>query len=160
MITIMYRLTRGDLVEAVKLWERRHTNIVRLLIGLMMGLGGTINFVRGFHVFGLILVLIGLIFAINLVPFSVLAARAQWRANPQLHEEFQLTLTPEQLHFKAVTFDSTLQWECYSKYYESDSVFLLVQGKRMYNIIPKRAFTSREQIEEMRSLIASAIQAK
>jgi hypothetical protein len=160
MITITYRLTRGDLVDAVKLWERRHTNIVRLLIGLMMGLGGTINFVRGLYVLGLILVLIGLVFAINLVPFYVLAARAQWRANPQLHEEFQLTLTPEQLHFKAVTSDSTLHWECYSTYYESENIFLLVQGKSMYNIVPKRAFRSPEQIEEMRSLLASAIQAK
>lgn len=160
MITITYQLTRGDLVEAARLWDRHRANMANLVFGLVMCLVGAANLIRGFYVIGVILPVVGLAVATNFLSFSVLGAYSQWRANPQLHEEFQLTLTPEQLHIKAVTSDSTLQWECYSKYYESESVFLLLQGKRMYNIIPKRAFTSPEQMEEMRSLIASAIQSK
>jgi hypothetical protein len=160
MINITYRLTRGDLVEAARLWDRHRANVANLVFGLLMCLVGTANLIRGYYVLGVLFPLLGLAVATNFLSSSVLGAYSQWRANPQLHEEFQLTLAPEQLHFKAVTSDSTLQWECYSKYYESDSVFLLVQGKRMYNIVPKRAFTSPEQMGEMRSLLASAIRSK
>ena len=153
MIALTYRLTRDDLVKAVRLWERRHTNIVRLLLGLMMGLGGTINFVRGFHALGLILVLIGLALTTNLLPFSVLAARAQWKANPQLHDEIQMTITREGVRTKTATSDSTLLWSHYIKHHESGSVFLLLLNKRMYNIVPKRAFSGPEQIAEFRGLL-------
>jgi hypothetical protein len=127
--------------------------VANLLFGLVMCLGGTVNLIRGYYVIGVIFPVVGLAVATNFLSLSVLGAYSQWRANPQLHEEFQLTLTPDQLHFKAVTSDSTLQWACYSKYLESESVFLLVQGKRMYNIVPKRAFSGPEQIAEFRGLL-------
>ncbi len=106
---------------------------------------------------GVVFVLLGLLEAFNVLPAAVLRAIFEFRSNPKFREEYQLTLTPESLHFKTATIDSVLQWTHYSNFFETRRAFILVYGKRMYTVIPKRALDSEAQLLEMRQLLSTVI---
>jgi hypothetical protein len=103
-------------------------------------------------------IILGLLEFFNLLPAAALRAFIEWRTNPKFKEEYQLTITPEHLHFKTATIDSTLKWTHYSNYIETSKAFILIYGQRMYSVIPKRALTGSEQPEQLRALLNNAIQ--
>ena len=63
-----------------------------------------------------------------------------------------------------VTVDSPLfrgadAWELYASFSETKHLFMLYLKPRMFRIVPKRAFSSAEQIDQFRSLIAQHLKA-
>ena len=87
----------------------------------------------------------------------------RWRAkiwfqrNPKFREEYHLTFSHENIHFKTASLDSTLQWTHYERVIESPDLFLLMYGKGLYTLIPKRCFNSNEEINAFRALVNQAI---
>ncbi len=109
---------------------------------------------------GALFVFLGILEASNLLPAMVLRAIIEYRSNPKFREEFQLRLTPENLHFRTPTIDSTLRWTHYSDFFESRRAFILVYGKRMYTVIPKRALNGEAQLPEIRDLLNRVIRGR
>lgn len=109
---------------------------------------------------GTIFILFGLLEAFNLLPSAALRAIIEFRTNPKFREEYQLTLTPESLHFRTPTIDSTLKWTMYTNFLETSRVFLLEYGKHMYTVIPKSALDNDSKINEIRELLSSMIGTK
>ncbi len=101
--------------------------------------------------------LVGVAELFNLLPASAIRAFIEFRSNPKFREEYQLTLTDEHLLFRTDTIDSTLKWTHYTDYYETAKAFILVYGKRMYTVIPKRALADNDQLEYVRSLFARVV---
>jgi hypothetical protein len=66
-------------------------------------------------------------------------------------------ITQENLNIKGESFECTLKWKVYIKFMETPKSFMLYQSKNMFNLIPKRAFDSDEQIEEFRELLRAKI---
>ena len=87
--------------------------------------------------------------------FSIrpLQIRVAFKANPKFQEAYTLRFSEEAIHFKTATIDSPLKWDHYRSCLESDRVFLLVYGRRMYTVLPKSAFTSPSWIDEFRKLL-------
>jgi hypothetical protein len=87
--------------------------------------------------------------------FSIrpLQIRVAFKANPKFRERYALRFGEEGIHFKTATIDSTLKWDHYHALLESDRVFVLVYGKRMYTVVPKSAFPDPSRVDEFRELV-------
>ncbi len=83
--------------------------------------------------------------------------KIEFQRNPKFREEYHLTFSRENIHFKTASLDSTLQWTHYDRVIESPNLFLLMYGKGLYTLIPKRCFNSEEEVTEFRSLLNRTI---
>jgi YcxB-like protein len=83
--------------------------------------------------------------------------RIDFRRNPKFREEYHLTFSRENIHFQTVSIASTLQWTHYDRVIESADLFLLMYSKGLYTLIPKRCFSSTQEINTFRNLLRGAI---
>ena len=156
-MTITYRPTLADLVHAARAWEGRHWSMARYVVAIALIGCGSLLILGAGQWWGLVFVLFGVLEWFNFLPAAVLRAVLEFRANPKYREEYRLTLTPETLGFRTDTIDSTVKWTHYSRVVETDKAFILVYGKGMYTVIPKRALANDAQCHELRSLLSSVI---
>jgi len=156
-MTITYRPTQADLIHAARTWEGQHWKAARYIVAAALIACGIFLVISSGLWWGALFVLVGLLEAFNLLPSAVLRAIIEFRTNPKFLEEYQLTLTTESLHFQTTTIDSTLKWTMYTGFLETSRAFILVYGKRMYTVIPKRALDNDAKIHEIRELLSSVI---
>ena len=93
----------------------------------------------------------------DLLSLRTLQIRLWFKREPKFREEYRLTFAPEQIRFQTASIDSTLQWSHYGRVLEGTSVFLLIYGKGLYTVIPKRSFTSEAHLEAFRTLVKEKI---
>ena len=93
----------------------------------------------------------------DLLSLSRLRTKIEFRRNPKFRDEYHLTFSRENIHFKTASIDSTLQWTLYERVIESPDLFLLVYGKGLYTLIPKRCFDSEEGVNAFRALLNQTI---
>jgi YcxB-like protein len=93
----------------------------------------------------------------DLLSLSRWRTRIEFQRHQKFREEYHLTFSRENIHFKTVSIDSTLQWTYYERIVESPDLFLLMYGKGLYTLIPKRCFNSNAEVKEFSSLINQAI---
>jgi hypothetical protein len=93
----------------------------------------------------------------NLLSLSRWRTKIEFRRNPKFREAYHLTFSRENIHFKTISLDSTLQWTHYERVVESPELFLLMYSKGLYTLIPKRCFHSKEEIDAFRALVNQAI---
>jgi hypothetical protein len=79
----------------------------------------------------------------NLLSLSRWRTKIEFQRNPKFREEYHLTFSLENIHFQTASIDSTLAWTHYERIVESPDLFLLMYGKGLYTLIPKRCFNSR-----------------
>jgi hypothetical protein len=95
----------------------------------------------------------------DLLSLDRLRTRIWFRRNPKFREEYCLTFTRDCIHFQTASIDSTLQWTYYERVIESPTLFLLMYGKGLYTLIPKRCFPSEEQQSALRAMLQECIPA-
>lgn len=93
----------------------------------------------------------------DLLSVRPLVMRVAFRRNSKFREEYHLTFSPENIGFKTLSIDSTLQWTYYQRVIESARLFLLMYGKDAYTLIPKRCFKSEDELNAFRALLAEKI---
>ncbi len=93
----------------------------------------------------------------DLLSLSQWRTRIEFQRNQKFREEYHLTFSRENIHFKTASIDSTLQWTYYERLVESPDLFLLMYGKGLYTLIPKRCFHSNKEVNEFRALINQVI---
>jgi hypothetical protein len=156
-ITIIFRPELRDLLHAARVWEANHWKIAnRVVATVLLAWGGFLLYMTS-YAWGIIFLFVGILELFNLLPAAAIRAFIEFRANPKFREEYQLTIADERLLFRTATIDSTLKWTHYTDYYETSKAFILVYGKRMYTVIPKRALANNDQLEYLRSLLARVI---
>lgn len=89
----------------------------------------------------------------DLLSIRPLQVLVQFKINPKYRETYRLEFDDTGLRFKTATVDSKLAWNHFNRVIESDKVFLLIYGKMMYSVIPKRAFASEAEIDDFRQLL-------
>jgi hypothetical protein len=77
----------------------------------------------------------------------------------RLHSSVQYEVTDEQLLFRNQFAETKLDWGSFQKFIETKDLFLIVYtvNKNMFQIIPKRAFTSSEDEQSFRNLLNQKI---
>lgn len=93
----------------------------------------------------------------DLLSLSKLRTKIDFQRNPKFREEYHLTFSRANIHFKTAAIDSTLQWTHYERVIENPNLFLLVYGKGLYTLIPKRCFGAEAEINRFRALLADKI---
>lgn len=71
--------------------------------------------------------------------------RQRFRSDPKFADEYLLQFSDDGIHFKTTQVDALLQWSLYNKVLESERFYILVYGKNMISVIPKRAFAGADQ---------------
>jgi hypothetical protein len=151
---ITFRPALPDLIHAARAWEGRHWRVARYAVAVGLLACGSFLLINAERWWGGIFVAFGVLEAFNLLPAAVVRAMIEFHANPKFREEYQLTLTPESLHFCTTTINSTLKWTHYTQFFETQKAFILIYGKRMYTVIPKRALVHDSQLRELRELLS------
>lgn len=80
-----------------------------------------------------------------------------WKGFHNFHHPITIEVDEEQLKLQTINCESTIRWQLYIKAIETKNLFMIYQVKELFNIIPKRAFNSDEQIDEFRDLLQTKI---
>lgn len=160
-----YRLSLKDYQEA----NQAHLKLQRwvyyffwffILLGLLSLI---ISFVSGgqLDVFVIVYLLVFPVIFLNPYfsnPIKTYFINRAWKGLPNLHHPISFEANAEILQIKTINSESSIQWQLYTKAVETKNLFMLYQGKRLFYILPKRAFSSNEQVEEFRELVRTKIE--
>ena len=81
-----------------------------------------------------------------------------WKNFPNLHNPITVESSEEIIKINIMNSESNIQWQVYLKVIETKKIFMLYQAKALFFIIPKRAFSSNEQVDEFRELLHKNIE--
>lgn len=163
-ISLRFKYTEEEYTAATRLFMTRSADLI-----IRFG-------VCSLYAIGCIVLFSWLGIAIEMIPVFVVAAclpfilallllfvvpRQRFRSDPKFRDEYLLQFSDEGIHFKTAQIDALLQWSLYNKVLEDERFYILVYGKNMISVIPKRAFASAAEeaaFDEMlrRNLPASA----
>lgn len=164
IISLRFKYTEAEYLAATRLYMTRSAD-------LMIRFG-----VCSVYAIGCVILLSWLGIAVEMIPVFIVVAclpfimaflllfvvpRQRFRSDPKFRDEYLLQFSDEGIHFKTAQIDALLQWSLYNKVLEDERFYILVYGKNMISVIPKRAFTSAAEetaFDEMlrRNLPASA----
>jgi YcxB-like protein len=85
--------------------------------------------------------------------------KRDYRNHPNLAREHSLSIDDSGLQARSEVAEGRRAWTAYTKYRETRNLFVLYLGSRMFEIIPKRAF-SAVQLEELRNLVRQHLPTK
>jgi hypothetical protein len=85
--------------------------------------------------------------------------RTRFRSDPKYSDEYTLQFSDDGIHFKTAQVDALLQWSLYTKVLENERFYILVYGKNMISVIPKRAFLNSNQEAAFNQLLERQIPA-
>jgi hypothetical protein len=91
------------------------------------------------------------------LPFQRYFIALSWKNHPSLRETMNLEFTQEWMNLKGESFESKLRWKIFVKFLETKNLFLLYHSKIVFNMIPKRAFNSDEEIQQFREMLSTKI---
>jgi|SRR5690349_9106817 len=150
---ITYKLSENDLLEA----QRRHGGIwTQLLqvwgvIVLVSGLGWLMFHPKEF---------LGVIFPIVLGLFFTFGlrwrVRSFFRRDDRFRQDFDAEISDAGVNIACAAGSSQYNWNAFSRYVETKSLFLLYQAPQVFNILPKRAFRTDEEVA-FRSLLSDRL---
>jgi hypothetical protein len=149
-------------VSASRLYYSKRTRWAKTdkVVAFLLVLFGTVLVILvGFQWWSVIWFVLAALEFFNLLSIDPLVVRWQFKATPKFNERNTIVFEHDGIHFRTPTIDARLKWETYSEMLENDEVFLLVYGKRMYSVIPKRAFQGETEKERFRHLIAQRLSA-
>ena len=148
IISLRFKYTEEEYVAAIRLYLRRSTALMIRLAVLFL------------YSAGCIALFVWLGFAFDFIPLFIFAAcfpflmafllffvvpRRQFRSDPKFQDEYFLQYSDDGIHFKTAQIDSLVQWSLYNKVLENERFYILVYGKNMISVIPKRAFADKHQ---------------
>jgi hypothetical protein len=97
----------------------------------------------------MLLTLLWLIYAFVVFPWWV---NRDFRRHPNFPREQFLRIDGEALHKKSEIGNSETRWPAYTNWRETQNLFVLYLGHRLFEVIPKRAL-SKDQLQELRRLL-------
>lgn len=148
-----------DHLEAQRVLYQRGVmaKLDKVVAALLFGFGIYSVFSVGAHWWTLIWFPLAVAEWFDLLSLQRWRTKIWFQRNPKFREEYHLTFSRENIHFKTTSLDSTLQWTHYERVIESPDLFLLMYGKGLYTLIPKRCFASSEEISTFRALLDQSI---
>lgn len=154
-VSLTFRYQQSDFTRAMR---AHYATRLRLwlditLIVVVVGAGLFLWRSTDLRSFGIFFVAIATAFALMLVwAFFVLPIWI-FRSQPKFLDEYQLTFTPEKIHFHTSHIDSELQWTMYTRALVDADSYVLYYGSRTFTLIPKRVFQSDAQREAFEELL-------
>lgn len=160
---IEYRYHSGDIDEAFRAarsraWKKGRGRLL-ILIPLIAATAILLAWLdpRG----SMFLFLLGVCLGVSTVVFASWQRAKKmrqdiWKSYPVMQYKFTTEIDANAVTTTCDIASSTRRWECFSGYFESESLFHIQEGAR-FLWIPKRAFASEAEINQMRELLKSKL---
>jgi hypothetical protein len=154
-ITVTFYNQLRDHLEAQKLLYSKGVmaRIDKVVALMLLGLGVYLIYIAGFQWWSVLWMLLAVVEWFNLLSLHTLRTTLFYKRNPKFQEEYHLEFSPDSIHFKTASIDSVLQWTHYQRVIENSNMFLLMYGKDLYTLIPKRGFANQDDIDAFRALV-------
>ena len=157
-ISLNFRYTVEEYTAATRLYLRRSADFfARLSVCFIYAIACAALFIwLDISLSTELVLLLALVF---LMPFIIgflhffVIPRQRFRSDPKFQEEYQLNFSDEGIQFRTSQIDALLQWSLYSKVLEDERFYLLIYGKQMISVIPKRAFSDEYQEAAFREML-------
>ena len=141
-LEITFTYTEEEYTAAARLFYARtthtKTNFILSLLALAAGFVGIV--LTGDSFVWLLLMTAGFILLVFSYIAHFVTPRQHYRRNPQFREQYNLRFAEEGILFRSKGAESKLEWSFYSDVCETADFYLLLYGKDMFTLIPKRAF--------------------
>ena len=161
-ISLRFTYTEEEFVSATRLYMMRSTDFfLRLAIFTLYVLAciGLIAWLElSSTILQLFVVALCLPFILGFL-FLFVVPRTRFRSDPKYKDEYALQFSDDGIHFKTAQVDALLQWSLYTKVLENERFYILVYGKHMISVIPKRAFQNSNQEAAFNQLLGRKIPA-
>jgi hypothetical protein len=148
IISLRFRYTEEEYVAATRFYLARSTDFLLRLAFSTIFLAAGIFFVLLASLeseIPFLLTFVGVLSFLMWSLFFYIAPRQRFRSDPKFRDEYFLQFSDDGIQFKTAQIDALIQWSLYTKVLENDRFYLLVYGKNMISVIPKRAFASAQQ---------------
>jgi hypothetical protein len=155
-VTIKFRYSVEEYAKAVRLHHAARTNLSLDLVVwvLVLIFGCWMVWDNEYPWAGYVSLAVGVFWGAMTAFVFFAAPRLAFRSNPKFAEEYELTFTPEHIHFHTPSVDSRLKWSHYSRALVNADFFLLYYGEHFFTTLPKRVFADSEALQVFESLLA------
>jgi hypothetical protein len=165
-VTVEVKLKPSDVYTPFR-WDRG--NVVRwvsaallcLIFRDLFGVSGEAlrSFPDGRSIFAVVVALFVLILlAILLFPY--LRVRALFRGPNRLAATTRITFRPDKILFQTDTASAECKWSVFTRAYETRKVFCFAQGNLGGTYVPKRFFSSPNDVDRLRQMIRENLKGK
>jgi hypothetical protein len=164
VIALQFNYTEEEYVAATRLYLRRSTDfIIRLVVCVLyaffcVGVFRVLDFKLEPEIILLFAFVAFLPFLIAFLHLFVVP-RQRFRSDPKFRDQYLLQFSDDGIHFRTAQIDALLRWSLYNKVLEDERFYLLVYGKNMISVIPKRAFAGPAQEAAFRQLLGRRLPA-
>ena len=144
-----YTLSESEVVKAMQLHGRgtNRTLAVLSVVGVALILLGIFTELKTIGFGGAIGGLVGYFVSVFLViPFN---AKRQFKQNRSLRGEMTLSLSEQEIDFKAETGESKLQWSDIRKWKEGGGMYLLYITSNMFHMVPSRVINNENELSNL-----------
>jgi hypothetical protein len=155
---LRYTLTLEDLTHALKAMAPRWATWVFAFMFLLLFMVGIYLIDHDFVALGVAWIALCSLMELTVYQAHSCSFQAKriFRNTPRLREPISLAADEGGIVLTFSTGRSELNWKTYTKYKETNFLFLLNLSPRQYTIVPKRAMQA-ENIGEFRRLLAAHI---
>lgn len=154
---ISYRITAEIYVEAQKLHAAKGAPISQRILKFVFPpfflLIGAITVVwRSFAANSWGMLMFGVFWAVLLWIYPPWQWNRMYAKDRRFQEEYTADISEEGIRFEGATSDGNLKWAHYTRFLESEKLFLLYQSAQLFNMFPKSAFALGEA-DQFRELL-------
>ena len=147
VITIQFKYTEKEYLSAVRMYFARTLNPGRDLViaPLIVAVGLFWWFTAGYDWLLMGLIVVGILVVAASIFLLVITPRLHWSMQPKLREEYTLTFSDEGIGLTTEHIDSKVAWGMYKRIFEDERFFILVYGRDLFTVIPKRGFSGSDE---------------
>jgi hypothetical protein len=155
MVQLHFKYTEEEWAAASRLYIMRQPKLLLRFVTAFIMLAISFAFFAAISevVLSLFMLSVGLILFTFVVSLFFILPRQRFRSDPRHRDEFFLEFTEDGIRFQTERIDSRLDWSLYSGVLENDRFYVLIYGKGMMSVVPKRAFTTHDQEMTFRNLL-------
>jgi hypothetical protein len=104
------------------------------------------------------LMAVGLFIPIRLTLAAFSDLSSQWRAAEHLLQPTRWEFSDHEIRVTSQLYTVTYRWEVFKSWTEGPTMFLIHQTQHAYEIMPKRAFASKDAVARFREILSEKIQ--
>lgn len=158
-IEIVYTTTREEYIRALRLHGKTRIKPLRDVIGAFVAIGlGLFGLsVSENPLFSWVAVTAGLLLLLVVGYGFVVLPLLFYNSQPLLKSQYHLTFSNDEMRFRAEGVDSTISWPLYRSWLRDKDFYILYYGKRDLSVIPRRAFRTAEDDDEIFDLLTQKI---
>src|SRR5271157_4463429 len=145
-VSLLFRYSKQDIVRAMRL---HYSSRLRLRFDITVtALSAAMGFyfwqATNSRFWGITSLGVSGIFALVLIAAFTIIPPLSFRRNPKYRDDYELTFSPDGIHFRTAYIDS--------------HSFVLYSGDDYFTVIPKRVFESGEQLRAFELLLSQKVQ--